>query len=175
MKSALQVIPAEKVDRAILFIRGQKVMLDTDLAEIYGVSTKRLNEQVKRNAQRFPKDFMFQLNEAEKAEVVANCDHLQKLKYSSQLPYAFTEHGAVMLASVLNSPTAVKASIQVVRAFIRLREILATHRDLAKKMEELEKKYDKQFRVVFDAIRELMDPPRPKRKPIGFKVGKDRR
>ena len=146
-------------------------MLDSDLAEVYGVTTKRLNEQVKRNRERFPGDFMFQLTTEEKSEVVANCDHLKSLKYSPTLPYAFTEHGAIMLASVLNSVVAVRASLQVVRAFVRLREILATHKELARKLHELENKYDAQFRVVFDAIRQLMEPPAsgPKKR-IGFHV-----
>ncbi len=162
------IVPAERIESRILLIRSHKVMLDSDLAEIYGVSTKRLNEQVKRNKDRFPADFMFKLTAKEKAEVVANCDHLRRLKFSPALPYAFAEHGAVMLASVLNSPVAVQASIQVVRAFIRLREILATHRELARKLAELEQKYDKQFKVVFDAIRELMSPPKKERRQIGF-------
>ena len=140
-------------------------MLDIDLAVLYGVTTKRLNEQVKRNRDRFPEDFMFQLAEKEKAEVVANCDHLKMLKFSPHLPYAFTEHGAIMLATVLNSPVAVQASVQVVRAFVKLREMLASHKDLARKLDEMEKKYDAQFKIVFDAIRELMTPPeKPKRK-----------
>lgn len=172
MKGNQSLIPLEKADRAILFIRGKKVMLDIDLAEIYGVTTKQLNQAVKRNIDRFPKDFMFRLTEKEKTDVVTNCDHLQKLKFSPHLPYAFTEHGAVMLASVLNSPVAIKASIQVVRAFVRLREILATHKELAQKLEQLEKKYDKQFRVVFDAIKKLMAPPSEPRVPIGYKIGK---
>ncbi len=162
------VIPPERVERAILLIRGQKVMLDVDLAALYGVPTKRFNEQVKRNQDRFPDDFRFRLTPEEKAEVVANCDHLRKLKFSATLPYAFTEHGAVMAANVLNSPTAVQASIQVVRAFVRLRQILASHQELARKLEALEKKYDKRFQAVFDAIRALMTPPEPKRRPIGF-------
>lgn len=127
----------ERIERRILVIRDHKVMLDADLAELYGVTTRRLNEQVKRNKDRFPGDFMFKLTRGEKVEVVANCDHLHRLKFSPALPYAFTEHGAVMLASVLNSPVAVQASIQVVRVFIRLREILATHKELARKLVEL--------------------------------------
>jgi len=149
-------------------------MLDVDLAMIYGASTKRLNEQVRRNKNRFPSDFMFQLTKAEKNEVVANCDHLKKLKFSPYLPFAFTEYGAVMLASVINTKIAIKASIQVVKAFVKLRQILADHKEFARKLESMEKKYDHQFKVVFDAIRELMDPPAPKRKPIGFKIGKNK-
>ena len=164
-----ELIPIDMIERKILLIRGEKVMLDVDLAALYGVTTKRLNEQVKRNRERFPNDFMFQLTEEEKAEVVANCDHLKRLKFSPTLPYAFTEHGAIMLASVLNSPIAVQTSVLVVRAFVKLREMLATHKDLAKKLEEIEKKYDAQFKVVFDAIRELMRPPETKRRKIGFR------
>ena len=143
-------------------------MIDADLANIYGVTTKRLNEQIKRNRDRFPEDFMMQMTEKEKAEVVANCDHLKKLKYSPVLPNAFTEHGAIMIATILNSPVAVQASIHVVRAFVKLRQILASNKELSKRFNELEKKYDAQFKVVFDAIRQLMTPPEPKRRKIGF-------
>ena len=170
MKDKKYIIPEVRIERSILVIRGEKVMLDTDLAVLYGVPTKRLNEQVKRNRDRFPRDFMFQLTGREKREVVANCDHLKRLKFSPSLPYAFTEHGAIMLATVLNSPIAVKASIQVVRAFIRLRQMLASNAELARKLYSLEKKYDEQFKVVFDAIRELMTPPAHTRKgKIGFR------
>lgn len=145
------IIPAELIERKILVIRGERVMLDADLAVLYGVETKRLNEQVRRNKERFPEDFMFQLSPTEKMEVVANCDHLSKLKFSPNQPYAFTEHGAIMAASVLNTPLAVAVSVQVVRAFVKLREMISTHKDLAKKLESLEKKYDSQFKMVFDA------------------------
>lgn len=166
--SAEPIKPIQSITSRILVIRGQKVMLDLDVAEVYGVPTKRLNEQVKRNRDRFPEDFMFQLTAEEKAEVVAFCDHLQRLKFSPQLPYAFTEHGALMLASVLNSPIAILASIQVVRALVQLRELLTSHRDLARKLAALEKKYDAQFKDVFAAIRELMAPPALPRRRIGF-------
>ena len=152
----ITLIPEEKIDRSILLIRSQKVMLDADLAVIYGISTSRLNEQVKRNKERFPDDFMFQLSEDEKAEVIANCDHLEKLKFSRTNPYAFTEHGTIMLASVLNTPTAIQASVLIVRAFVKLREILSANKDLERKLFDLESKYDKQFTLVFQAIRELM-------------------
>ncbi len=173
MKSK-NIIPTEKIDRAILFIRGHKVMLDTDLAEIYGVKTSRLNEQVKRNKDRFPSDFMFQLTGEEKQEVIANCEHLQKLKFSRTNPFAFTEHGTIMLANVLNTTTAIETSVLIIRAFVKLREILSTHKDLEERILELESKYDKQFKLIFDAIRELMkkdrlDKDRPK---IGFKIDK---
>jgi hypothetical protein len=128
----------------------------------------RLNEQVKRNLRRFPVDFMFRLNPEEKSEVVAKCDHLQRLKFSPNLPTAFTEHGAVMLACVLNSPAAVDASIHVVRAFIRLREMIAAHKGLSRRLDDLEKRYDSQFKTVFDAIRTLMSPPREPPRRIGF-------
>jgi hypothetical protein len=155
----MKLLPLEQVQRRIYFIRGHKVMLDSDLAELYGVPTKRLNEQVKRNPHRFPRDCMFQLTAAEKREVVAICDHLAYIKYSPVLPNAFTEHGALMLASVLNSKRAVEMGLYIVRAFVKLRELLDTHKELARKLAELEKKYDAQFKVVFDAIRELMKKP----------------
>jgi hypothetical protein len=143
-------------------------MLDADLAEVYGVTTKRLNEQVRRNRDRFPEDFMFQLSDAEFTDLRSQfaTSSWGGRRYP---PFAFSEHGALMLASVLNSPIAVDASIQVVRAFVRLREFLATHKDLSRKLAELEKKYDHQFQVVFDAIRQLMEPSpdKPKRR-IGF-------
>jgi hypothetical protein len=165
------IVPSEVIHRAILLVRGHKVILDADLAALYGVATKRLNEQVRRNLSRFPPDFMFTLSSREKAEVVANCDHLRTLKFSSTLPRAFTEHGAIMVASVLNTPRAVEASIYVVRAFVRLREVLSTHRQLSEKLAELERQlvsHDKQIRNLFEAIRELMSTPRPKKSRIGF-------
>ena len=163
----------EKIDRAILIIRGQKVMIDSDLAELFGVRTKRLNEQVKRNINRFPKDFMFQLTTKEKQELVANCDHLERLKHSGTNPYAFTEHGTIMLANVLNTPTAVETSVLIVRAFVKLRELLFSRKELETKILELESKYDKQFELIFKAIRELMqqeqlDKNRPR---IGYQIG----
>jgi hypothetical protein len=164
------LMPTEKIYRAILSIRGVKVMIDTDLAELYSVSTSRLNEQVKRNRERFPEDFMFQLTIEEKEEVIANCDHLKKLKYSPHLPFAFTEHGSVMLASVVNSKVAIMANIQIVRSFVKLCEILESNKKLANKLDELERKYDKQFSVVFDAIRQLMSPEQTEREPKGYKI-----
>ncbi len=167
-----ELIPYHSIQQKILFIRGLRVMIDADLASIYGVTTKRLNEQVKRNRKRFPKDFMFPLNKKEKSEVVANCDHLKNLKFSPNLPFVFTEHGAIMLASVLNSTAAIEASIQVVRAFVKLREILSTHKKLAIKMEQLEKKLesqDEKIYTIFEAINSLMAPPEKKKRKIGFK------
>jgi len=145
-------------------------MLDSDLAAPYGVTTKRLNQQLRRNRGRFPADFAFQLTAEEvqilKSQIVTSSSMWGGRRYP---PVAFTEHGAVMLASVLNSPVAVEASIQVVRAFVQLRSMLAAHADLAHKLAELERKYDSQFRVVFDAIRRLMEPP-PDPKRIGFQA-----
>ena len=157
------------IDSKILVLRGQRVMLDADIAGLYGVTTSRLKEQVRRNRERFPEDFMFQLTRAEKTEVIAKCDHLQRLKFSPVLPVAFTEHGALMLANVLKSSRAVRISIEVVRAFVRLREAVVSHRDLAAKLERLERKYDRQFKVVFVAIRALMNPARRRARRIGFR------
>jgi hypothetical protein len=165
------LVPTERIEQRILLIRGHRVMFDCDLAALYGVATKRFNEQVKRNLERFPLDFMFQLTREEKLEVVANCDHLKRLKFSHSLPYGFTEHGAIMAANVLNSPLAVQTSVLVVRAFVRLRQMLVEHAKLSKRLDTLEEKYDAQFKAVFDAIRALMAPPAPKRRSIGF--GKD--
>ena len=143
-------------------------MLDRDLADLYGVETKRLNEQVRRNIGRFPADFMLHLTREEKEEVVANCDHLQTIKYSKVNPFAFTEHGVVMLASVLNSEQAVKTSIMVVKVFVQLRKNLASNEELNRKINALELRYDASFNVVFKALRELVDPPKPPRRQIGF-------
>jgi len=173
MKRSSSVIPIERVERTILLLRGQKIILDADLGKLYGVTTKRLNEQIRRNQARFPDDFVFRLTSEEKSEVVANCDHLSNLKFSPALPLAFTEHGAIMAASVLNSPRAIETSILVVRAFIRLREIFITHKELARKLEELERRieaHDEQIVAIFEAIRQLMTPPESKRKKIGFEV-----
>jgi hypothetical protein len=173
MNRETPLVPIGRIERAILLLRGERVMLDSDLAAIYGVTTKQLNQQVKRNADRFPPDFMFQLSKAEKSKVVTNCDHLVRLKFSPHRPFAFTEHGALMLANVLNSAQATRTSVLVVRAFVRLRRLLASHTDLARKLDALERKYDSQFKVVFSAIRALMTPPVPSRREIGFHVRYD--
>ena len=145
-------------------------MLDSDLARIYGVPTKRLNEQVKRNASRFPSDFMFQMTEAEYGSLRSQTATSKKGRGGRRfLPFVFTEHGAVMLATVVDSPVAINASIQVVRAFIRLRQMLSSHTELARKLAALEGKYDQQFKAVFEAIRQLMTPPpEPHRRRIGL-------
>jgi len=149
-------------------------MLDSDLALLYGVRTKRLNEQVKRNKKRFPEDFIFQLTLKEKEEVVAICDHLKFLKFSPHLPLAFTEQGVAMLSGVLNSDRAIKVNIQIMRAFIQLKRMLLTNVGLRRKIEEIEKKYDKQFAIVFQAIKQLLEPELKKeRKILGFRSFKD--
>jgi len=168
-----KLLPIDVIERRIFLIRNQKVMIDSDLAELYGVTTKRLNEQVKRNKGRFPEDFMFKLTKKEKQELVANCDHLIRLKYSPVMPNAFTEHGAIMLAAVLNSQKAIEMSLFVVRAFIRLREIISTHKELAQKLKELELKidsHDQHIQAIFEFINQLITPPeKPKRK-MGFTI-----
>ncbi|CAB1065000.1 hypothetical protein D1BOALGB6SA_9797 [Olavius sp. associated proteobacterium Delta 1] len=172
MAKSKAIVKVDRIQQRILLIRGVKVMVDADLAEAYGVPTRRLNEQVRRNKDRFPDDFMFQLTTEEKAEVVANCDHLEKLKFSKALPLVFTEHGAIMAASVLNSPKAVEVSVFVVRAFVQLRETIAGHKELARKIAKLERKlgdHDEQIMVLVEAIKQLMDPkPPPKTRRIGF-------
>ena len=166
----LVLIPVDAIQNRILLIRGQRVMMDYDLASLYGVTTARLNEQVRRNAERFPEDFMFQLGKQEFAALMSQIATSNSGRGGRRkLPHAFTEPGAIMAASVLSSPRAVEVSVQVVRAFVRLRELLASNVALARKLAALEKKYDAQFKIVFDAIRELMTPPEPKKKrPIGF-------
>jgi hypothetical protein len=177
-----------RIESRIVVIRNLRVMIDADLATLYGVETKRLNEQVKRNAERFPGDFMFQLSAAEKVEVVANCDHLAKLKFSKALPYAFTEHGVIQAANVLASPQAVEMGIFVVRAFVRMRELAAVHVDLAKRLDELEQKSEglamshdtfsrntrNQLRQLIEAVNHLMAPPDPPKRSIGFVTPEDK-
>ncbi|HIJ74116.1 MAG TPA: ORF6N domain-containing protein [Candidatus Hydrogenedentes bacterium] len=166
------VVAREGIERAIYLIRGQRVMLDADLAELYDVSTRRLNEQVKRNKDRFPVDFMFQLTKREAESLKSQIATSKPGRGGRRtLPYAFTEHGAIMAATVLNSPRAVEMSVSVVRAFVRLREMAMTRKDLARRLAALERKmleHDKQFAMVFEAIRGLMAEPKPKRKRIGF-------
>ena len=168
------LIPIDALERRIYFIREHKVMLDLDLAKVYGVSTKRLNQQVHRNLRRFPSDFMFQLTTDEVKSLRsqfatskmaalrlqnATLDKQGRGRHRKYLPYAFTEHGAVMVSAVLKTSIAIEASIRIARAFNKLRELLATHKDLAKKVEALEKKYDARFSVVSRALRQLMDKP----------------
>lgn len=168
------LVSLARVERAIHVIRGQKVLLDSDLAEMYGATTGRLNEQVRRNLDRFPEDFMFQLTAVEANSLRSQIATLKagRGQHRKYLPNAFTEHGAVMLASVLNSPQAVEASIFVVRAFIRMREMLGAHKELAAKIAELDRRvgqHDVSIRSLVQAIRQLMAPVAGKTKRIGFK------
>ena len=171
MKEMQALVPREAIEQKIYLIRGQKVMLDSDLAQLYGVTTFNLNKAVKRNLDRFPEDFMFQLN-AKEFDSLRFHFGMSKTGRGGRryAPYAFTEQGVAMLSSVLNSKRAVKVNVEIMRAFVRLREILSTNKDLARKLEELERKYDEQFRVVFEAIRQLMSPPEPPKRRIGFGV-----
>ena len=165
------IVTTEQIERQILLYRGQKVLLDVHLAALYGVTTKRLNEQVRRNHSRFPGDFMFQLTldevEALRSQIATSKGGRGGRRYA---PYVFTEQGVAMLSTVLNSERAIQVNIEIMRAFVRLRQLLASNDRLARKLEALEKKYDAQFKVVFDAIRQLMAPPEPKKRKIGFLV-----
>lgn len=162
------LVPTEKIENKILYIRGHKVMIDKDLADLYEVETKALNQAVKRNMKRFPKDFMFQLKKHEKNELVTICDRFKNIKHSTNLPYAFTEQGVAMLSSVLNSERAVMVNIQIMRTFTKLKKMVESNKGLKVKIEEMEKKYDKQFQIVFDAIKKLVEPPKIEKRKIGF-------
>lgn len=170
-KKGKNIIPREIIENKILLLREQKVMLDSDLAELYGVETKALNRAVKRNLDRFPSDFMFKLTKKEKNKVVPIWHHLGKLKYSYQLPYAFTEQGIAMLSSVLSSKRAVYVNIQIMRTFTRLKQILLTHKDLQLEIEKLHKKYskhDEDIQAIFSVIKQwIIEKQKPKNK-IGF-------
>ncbi|MDP2682378.1 MAG: ORF6N domain-containing protein [Deltaproteobacteria bacterium] len=163
------LVPIEAIEGKILLIRGHKVMLDSSLAELYGVATKVLIQAVKRNARRFPPDFMFQLNNQEvislRSQFVTSKSGRGGRRY---LPYVFTEQGVAMLSSALNSERAIQVNIAIMRVFVKLREMIASNKELSRRLDELEKNYDTQFKVVFDAIRQLMASPEPKRRKIGF-------
>ena len=165
-------IPLEVIENRILLIRNKKIIIDADLASFFGASTKRLNEQVKRNPGRFPDDFLFQLSREEKEQVVANCDHLGKLKYSNVLPFAFTEHGAIMASNVINSTRAIEMGVYVVRAFVNLRRTVENHREMARKLSQLENrtmKHDKQLISIVQALRSLIISKEiPPKRRIGF-------
>jgi hypothetical protein len=170
MDKDVALVPPERIERSILLIRSHKVMLDADLAALYGVETKQLIQAVKRNIFRFPSDFMFELSKEEFENLrsqFGTSSHWGGRRYP---PYAFTEQGVAMLSSVLRSKRAVQVNIEIMRAFVRLRRMLASNASLARKLDELEKKYDAQFKIVFDAIRQLMASPEPKKRPIGFLV-----
>lgn len=170
-----ELVTREQIENSILLIRGLKVMLDSDLAGLYGVNVKRLNEQVRRNLKRFPSDFMIRLN---REEFGALRSHFATLKqgrgeHRKYFPYAFTEQGVAMLSSVLNSERAIEVNIEIMRAFTRLRQLLSAHKELAQKLADLERKiggHDEQIQIIFEAIRQLMTPPEPKRRKIGFLV-----
>ncbi len=164
------IVPIEVIEQRILLINGQKMMLDSDLAALYGVTIKRLNEQVRRNLKRFPRDFMYQLAQEEFDSLRSHFATIKtgRGKHRKYLPYAFTEQGIAMLSSVLNSDRAIEVNIQIMRAFVKLREMIISHKDLARKLNELEKKYDGQFQIVFEAIRQIIEvEDKPKRK-IGY-------
>jgi len=170
------LIPVERIEKAIYLIRGEKVMLDSDLANLYGVETKAVNRAAKRNLKRFPPDFMFQLTAEESAALRYQIGTSKEGRGGRRYqPYAFTEQGVAMLSSVLSSERAVLVNVEIMRAFVKLRRMLASNAELSRRLDELESKYDRKFKVVFDAIRQLMSPPLPRRKQIGFhsRSGKD--
>jgi hypothetical protein len=183
MSENLTVVPVERIEKAILYVRGEKVMLDSVLAELYEVETWDLNRAVKRNIDRFPADFMFQLTDKEWESLSCQFgssnldDNLKSQTITTKsgrggrryLPYVFTEQGVAMLSSVLKSERAVNVNIDIMRAFVRLRQMIASNRELAKRLDELENKYDSQFRIVFDAIRQLMTPAEKEIRKIGFR------
>ena len=172
MPSRKLPIPVERIEKAILLVRGQKVILDRDLAVLYGVETRVLNQAVKRNRDRFPDDFMFELTRDEIRNISQSVICSSTMKHAKNV-YAFTEQGVAMLSSVLRSKRAVNVNIEIMRAFVRLRQMLAAHKDLERKLAALEKKHDEQFQVVFEAFRRLMTPPEPPRKriyPVKFKL-----
>jgi len=160
----LSLLPTELIETRILLIRGQKVMLDRDLSDLFGVETKYLNRQVKRNIERFPSEFMFQLNENEKNELVTNWHRFKSLKHSTRLPYAFTEYGIVMLSSVLRSKTATQINIQIIRVFVKLRQILSLHKDILHKIQE----HDQQIKYIFEYLRKQLSSSKPSKRKIGF-------
>lgn len=169
MKTDLVNIPVERLEKAIFLIRGQKVMLDRDLAELYAVETRTLNQSVKRNLERFPRDFMFELT---RDEILGISQFVtsSNLRFSKRVT-AFTEQGVAMLSGVLHSKRAIAVNVEIMRTFVRLREMLTSNADLARRLDDLERKYDQQFKAVFDAIRQLMIPAPPKNEGIGFRPG----
>ena len=167
-KAKIDIIPQESIESKIFSIRGKRVMFDRDLANLYQVETKVLNQAVKRNIQRFPEDFMFQITKEEFNSLRSHFVTLKRGQHRKYLPYVFTEQGVAMLSSVLNSERAIQVNIQIMRAFIKLKEMLSTHKDLKQKIEEMEKKYDYQFKIVFDAIKQLLEPPIEPKGKIGF-------
>lgn len=169
MKDATALIPLERIEKFILLVRGERVMLDSDLAELYEVETKVLNRAVKRNLKRFPADFMFQMDSDEDARLRFHFGTSKTRGGRRYRPYVFTEQGVAMLSSVLSSDRAINVNIEIMRAFLRLRQMVTSNTELANRLNHLEKKYDNQFKMVFDAIRQLMTPPTSKPKQIGFR------
>ena len=173
MKDGSKLVPIELIQSKIMVIRGEKVLIDRDLALLYGVSTKALNQAVSRNRKRFPPDFMFRVIKEEKDELVTNCDRFRPLKHSSVMPRAFTEQGVAMLSSVLNTDRAIEVNIAIMRAFVQLRKITSSQTQLAGKLQEIEARledHDESIEAIFEAIRQLMTPSKKSRKRIGFEV-----
>jgi hypothetical protein len=165
------ISPIENIQNRILLIRNQKILLDSDLAALYGTTTKRLNEQIKRNQDRFPSDFMFRLTDEEKNELVANCDRFKLLRHSTSLPHAFTEYGAIMAANVINSSLAIQMSVFIVRAFVKLRKAILNYKELGLKLSEIEKTvgiHDEAIRSLIGTLRKLMEPVESPKRRIGF-------
>lgn len=163
------------VSSRIFFIREQKVILDFHIAELYGVETRTLKQQVRRNIQRFPDDFLIQLTIREWQELITNCDKVQTSKFSPAVPFGFTEQGVAMLSSILRSPKAIEVNIAIMRTFVKLRKMMETNEQLRTKVEDLERKYDGQFQIVFKAIKSLIEPEKAPRRAIGYKIDKDPR
>lgn len=171
MSKKQEITQVDSIEHLILNMRGKKVIIAADLARLYGVSTRALNQAVRRNSDRFPEDFVFQLTSEEKRDVITKCDHLQNLKYSSSLPYAFTEHGTIMAANLLKNPKAVEVSVFIVRAFVELRKAASAHKEILRRLEELERQgsvHDRNIQALADAIRQLMAPPVTGRRQVGF-------
>lgn len=168
MSTPQSIIPTERIERAIILLRHQKVMLDSDLAALYEVDTRTLNQAVKRNMDRFPSDFMFQLTKDEYDSLRSQNVTLKRGQHRKYRPYVFTEQGVAMLSSVLRSDRAVQVNVEIMRAFVRLRQLLSSNEELARKLKELEEKYDQQFGMVFEAIRKLMTPVESDKRKIGF-------
>lgn len=176
MENQKPIVRVETIEPSILSIRGQRVILDADLAKLYGTTTAALNQAVRRNIRRFPPDFAFKLTKLEKLEVITNCDHLEKLKYSNTIPTAFTEHGAIMAASVVNSQVAIDMSVFVVRAFVRLKSALAQHDEITAKLNDIEERlgeHDEEIVALINAIRRLTQPETPPTRRIGFRASRD--
>jgi len=164
-----EVVPIKNLINKIIFLRGHKVMLDSDLAELYGAETKMLKRAVRRNIDRFPVDFMFEISNDEYISLRSQFGTLKRGQHSKYLPYAFTEQGIAMLSSVLHSERAIKVNIAIMRAFVKLRELLLSNKKLNQQLQEMEAKYDKQFKIVFEVLQQLMETPNKPRKDIGFK------